>query len=220
MQDLKRTAVAPRLATMIFALLLLTPPAFSRVPFPADSTVQAMLQQLVKNDGIRGIVVGLLDEAGTRDVFALSNSGSNALQLDGESVFEISSMTKVCTGTRLPDMVRRGEVELADSATNLLPPDVGVPARNGKMITLLDLTTHFSGLPLMPTNLAPAKPENPFADYTVKQLYECISGYDPQRDPGDRFEYSNIGAGLLGHVLELRAGTTYASLVSDRILRR
>ena len=220
MQYLKRTAVAPRLATMVLALLLLAPPAFSQVPFPADSTVQAMLQQLVNNHGIRGIVVGLLDEAGTRRVFAHGNSGPNALSLDGESVFEIGSMTKVFTGILLADMVRRGEVELADSAADLLPPDVRVPARNGKMITLLDLTTHFSGLPLMPTNLAPANPENPFGDYTVKQLYECISGYDLQRDPADRFEYSNIAAGLLGHVLELRAGTTYASLVSDRILRR
>jgi CubicO group peptidase (beta-lactamase class C family) len=153
-------------------------------------------------------------------VFAHGNPGPDALSLDGESVFEIGSMTKVFTGILLADMVRRGEVDLADSVADLLPPDIRVPARSGKMITLLDLTTHFSGLPFMPTNLAPANPENPFEDYTVKQLYECISGYDLQRDPGDRFEYSNVAVGLLGHVLALRAGTTYAALVSDRILRR
>jgi CubicO group peptidase (beta-lactamase class C family) len=179
-----------------------------------------MLQQLVSNHGIRGIIVGLLDEAGTRRVFAHGNPGPDALSLDGESVVEIGSMTKVFTGILLADMVPRGEVELADSVVDLLPPDVRIPARNGKMITLLDLTTHFSGLPFMPTNLARANPENPFEDYTVKQLYECISGYDLQRDPGDRFEYSNVAVGLLGHVLALRAGTTYAALVSDRILRR
>ena len=136
---------------------LLAPPAFSQVPFPADSTVQAMLQQLVNNHGIRGIVVGLLDEAGTRRVFAHGNSGPNALSLDGESVFEIGSMTKVFTGILLADMVRRGEVELADPGRGSAAARRSCSARNGKMITLLDLTTHFSGLPFMPTNLAPVE---------------------------------------------------------------
>ena len=219
MQYLKRTAVAPRLATMVFALLLLAAPAFSQVPFPADSTVQAMLQQLVNSHGIRGIVVGLLDEAGTRRVFVHGNSGPNALSLDGESVFEIGSMTKVFTGILLADMVQRGEVELADPVADLLPPHVRVPSRNGKVITLLDLTTHFSGLPFMPTNLAPSE-RGPFADYTVSHLYEFMSRYELPRDPGDTFEYSNVAIGLLGHALSRRAGTTYEALVSDRILRR
>ena len=64
-------------------------------------------------------------------------------------------MTKVFTGILLADMVQRGEVELADPVADL-PRHVRVPSRNGKVITLLDLTTHFSGLPFMPTNLAPS----------------------------------------------------------------
>ena len=133
-----------------------------------------MLQELVKNHGISGIVVGLVDEAGTRRVFAYGNPGPNALPLAGDSVFEIGSMTKVFTGVLLADMVQRGEVELATPVADLLPPHVRVPSRNGKVITLLDLTTHFSGLPFMPTNLAPAD-RGPFADYTVGHLYEFLS---------------------------------------------
>jgi serine-type D-Ala-D-Ala carboxypeptidase/endopeptidase len=212
--------VTLRPAAAVAAFLLLTTSASMQALLPSGPAVQALLQQLVNNYGIKGIVVGLLDEAGTRRVFAHGHPGSNALPLDGDSVFEIGSMTKVFTGILLADMVRRGEVELADPVADLLPPGTRVPARSGKMITLLDLTTHFSGLPFMPTNLAPADPANPFADYTVKKMYECLSGYDLPRDPGDRFEYSNLGVGLLGHVLELRAGTTYAALVSDRILWR
>jgi D-alanyl-D-alanine-carboxypeptidase/D-alanyl-D-alanine-endopeptidase len=208
-----------RLVRVVSVLLLLATSATTQARLPSDAAVKAMLQQLVDSHGITGIVVGLLDEAGTRRVFALGNSGADARPLDAESVFEIGSMTKVFTGILLADMVRRGDVELADSVADLLPPGTRVPARNGKTITLLDLTTHFSGLPLMPTNLAPANPANPFADYTVKQLYEGLSNYDLARNPGDRFEYSNIGVALLGHVLALRAGTAYEALVSDRILR-
>jgi CubicO group peptidase (beta-lactamase class C family) len=71
----------------------------------------------------------------------------------------------------------------------------------------------------MPENLAPSNPENPFADYSISKLYDFVSRYELQRDPGDTFEYSNVAVGLLGHALSLRAGTTYTVLVSDRILR-
>jgi serine-type D-Ala-D-Ala carboxypeptidase/endopeptidase len=118
-----------------------------QAPSPSGPAVQALLEQLVNNCGIKGIVVGLLDEAGTRRVFAHGSPGSDAIPLDGESVFEIGPTTKVFTGILLADMVRRGEVELADSVADLLPPGIRIPSRNGRTITLLDLTTHFSGLP-------------------------------------------------------------------------
>ena len=208
------------LPVVIFALALVSAPASAQVPFPPDSTVQVLLQELVHSHGVKGVVVGLLDENGARRVIAHGDPGPGALPLDGESVFEIGSMTKVFTGILLADMVRRGVVELADPLAELLPPDVPVPSRGGKHITLLDLTTHFSGLPMMPTNLAPADPQNPFGDYTVGEMYEFLRGYELRRDPGDAFEYSNIGVALLGHALALRAGAaTYEALVSDRILQ-
>ena len=45
-----------------------------------------------------------------------------------------------------------------------------------------------------------------------------FSGYKLTRDPGAKIEYSNIGVGLLGHILALRAGTDYETLVRTRIL--
>jgi serine-type D-Ala-D-Ala carboxypeptidase/endopeptidase len=221
LQLLKRTAVGTRISAIVCALVLVTAPAAAQAPFPPDSTVQVLLQQLVNSHGVRGIVVGLLDENGTRHVIVRGDPGPGALPFDGESVFEIGSMTKVFTGILLADMVRRGQVELTDPAADLLPRDVRVPERNGKPITLLDLTTHFSGLPMNPTNSARVEPhENPYAGYTVSRMYQFLSSYELPRDPGDAGEYSNIGVALLGHALSLRAGmTTYDALVSDRILR-
>lgn len=196
------------------------PSASAQVPFPTDTALRALLERVATSRGIKGIIVGLLDETGTRRVMAHGDPGSGARELDGESVFEIGSMTKVFTGILLADMVRRGEVELTDSLAELLPPGVRVPERNGKPITLLDLTTHFSGLPGMPTNLAPANPRNPFVHYTVSRMYEFLSVYELPRNPGDAIEYSNIGMALLGHALALRTGAeTYEVLAADRILR-
>src|SRR5690606_15002827 len=74
---------------------------------------------------------------------------------------------------------------------------VDVPERGGRSITLRELAMHHSGLPRLPTNMHPAEPDNPFADYTIEQLYAFLSEYELPRDIGARYEYSNVGFGLL-----------------------
>jgi CubicO group peptidase (beta-lactamase class C family) len=58
---------------------------------------------------------------------------------------------------------------------------------------------------------------NPYADYSVNDLYQFLSSYELPRDPGSEFEYSNLGGGLLGHILAHRSGTDYDTLVRVRI---
>ena len=126
-------------------------------------------------------------------------------------------MTKVFTSLLLADMVQRGEVALADPVAKYLPADVKVPERGGRVITLVDLSTHTSGLPRMPSNFHPKDPANPYADYTAEQLFQFLSSYQLTRDIGSQFEYSNLGGGLLGQALARRAGMDYEALVRSRI---
>ncbi|HTI03760.1 MAG TPA: serine hydrolase, partial [Gemmatimonadales bacterium] len=141
-----------------------------------------------------------------------------AVGVAGTAVFEIGSITKVFTASVLADMVARGEVRLDDPVAKYLPASVHVPSYGGKQITLVDLATQSSGLPRLPTNFAPRDSTNPYADYTVAQLYAFLSSYQLPRDVGATYEYSNLGMGLLGHALALRAHTSYESLVRARIL--
>jgi D-alanyl-D-alanine-carboxypeptidase/D-alanyl-D-alanine-endopeptidase len=92
-----------------------------------------------------------------------------------------------------------------------------VPERAGRKITLRDLSTQTSGLPRMPDNFHPKDSGNPYADYTVEQLYQFISSYELTRDIGEKYEYSNLGVGLLGNVLTRRSGTDYEAMVRTRI---
>ena len=48
-------------------------------------------------------------------------------------------------------------------------------------------------------------------------MYEFLSGYQLTRDPGAEFEYSNLGVGLLGHVLSLVTEKPYEQLVRERV---
>ena len=51
----------------------------------------------------------------------------------------------------------------------------------------------------------------------MPQLYKFLSEYTPRYYPGSHYEYANLGFGLLGHVLSLRAGRGYEELVVSRI---
>ena len=184
-------------------------------PLPSDSAVRSMLAARVQTFADtgkhgEGIVVGVLEPTGRRRVIAVG--------VDSNGVFEIGSITKVLTASILADMVDHGKVRLDDPVAKYLPPAVRVPSRNGKQITLLDLATQSSGLPRMPTNFTPRDSLNPYADYTVQQMYTFLSGYQLTRDVGAEYEYSNLGVGLLGHALALKAGLSYEALVRQRIL--
>ncbi|MDQ3673258.1 MAG: serine hydrolase, partial [Gemmatimonadota bacterium] len=184
---------------------------------PPDAAIESMVQERVDRKQAVGLVVATLERGKTK-VFTAGGSGTRTVQLGINTVFEIGSITKVFTAALLADMVARGEVRLEDPVGRYLPSFVRVPTRKGKRITLLDLATQFSGLPRLPENLNPRDPTNPYADYTVDQLYAFLSGYQLTRDIGEQFEYSNLGLGLLGHALALRAGKSYEQLLRERIL--
>ena len=190
----------------------------STISLMPDSAIAALLRERVASRKTPGLVVGILDASGQRFISAGTGAPGPA-ELDGNTLFEIGSITKVFTSAILADMVLRGEVALADPLAKYLPAGTRAPSRDGRQITLLDLATHMSGLPRLPNNLSPRDAANPYVDYTSEKLYAFLSGHELRRAVGAQFEYSNLGAGLLGHLLELRTGLSYETLVTARILR-
>jgi len=185
---------------------------------PTDAAIEDNLVHRIdrQRDGV-GIVVGVIDRDGRRVIAHGRYKRGGRRQVDGDTLFEIGSNGKVFTSLLLSDMARRGEVRLDDPVAKYLPDGVTMPERGGRSITLVDLATHTSGLPRMPANFAPKDRHNPYADYTVEQLYGFLSSHTLTRDIGAQYDYSNVGVGLLGHVLARRRGTTYEDLVRDRI---
>ena len=217
---------SPALASWVLAIAAATSataqspaqnPATSS-PVPSDAEIRKILVERVETHRQSvGIVVGVIEPGGRRIVAYGSRAKGDTRPLDGDTVFEIGSITKVFTSLLLADAVRRGEVALSDPVAKYLPPEVKMPERGGRAITLQDLATHTSGLPRMPDNFQPKDLANPYADYTVERMYQFLSRYQLTRDAGATVEYSNLGAGLLGHVLARRAGMDYDTLVRTRV---
>ncbi len=161
-----------------------------------------------------GLVVGVRAADGARTWHR------GDLPAGADSVFEIGSVTKTFTALLLADLVRDGTVTLDDPVASYLPV---APAVVGRPITLADLATHHSGLPRLPAGTAlrgtTVERHDPYARFDEAEMVRAITATAPGRPPGEKFTYSNFGAGLLGWALARRCGTTYAGLVADRITR-
>ncbi len=192
---------------LVFSLVKLFAAEISLWEQP-DPLLQSFLKEKTKNSA--QIAAGLVDATGRRLVFPSQNCRS-------DTVFEIGSVTKVFTALLLADAVARNEMGLDDPIDQYLPASVRAPSKDGQKITLLHLAQHTSGLSRLPANFAPRDPANPYRDYSLSQLYAFLSACRLSRVPGEQYEYSNVGAGLLGHVLARHQKNSYEELVVKRI---
>lgn len=56
-------------------------------------------------------------------------------------------------------------------------------------------------------------------NYTFDKFYQALANTTLSRDPGTKFEYSNFGMGLLGHILTLKSNmSSFDELLSKSIL--
>lgn len=192
------------------------PPQEKTPVAPSQEQIEALARPLVEGGWCQGMVVAVLDPKDTH-FYRFGRVAAGGKQPDEHTLFEIGSISKAFTGIVLADAVVRKEMALDDPIARYLPEKVKAPEYEGTPITLLHLATHTSGLPRLPENFQPKDPVNPYADYTVEQLYDALSGSRLPRKPGEKSDYSNLGMGLLGHLLARRAGKTYEALLLERI---
>jgi D-alanyl-D-alanine-carboxypeptidase/D-alanyl-D-alanine-endopeptidase len=213
--------VKARFVSFCLAVIALVTPAKAAgsQEFAADSAVRAILSDRIANNRGKGFVVAVVEVGKPARYFTAGTSGVEGLPLDSATIFEIGSITKVFTSTLLAEMVQRREVKLDDPISKYLPRNVKVPKRESREITLLDLATQTSGLPRLPTNLRPATVANPYVDYSAPMLHQFLASYELTRDIGSRYEYSNLGVGLLGHLLARAGGRKYEALLEERVLQ-
>ena len=143
----------------------------------------------------------------------------------GDGLYELASVTKAFTGTLLAMGVAAGEIDLDEPVARHLPADLAPPTRDGRSITPLHLATHTSSLPVQPPGiglfaLLAGDAGDPYAVYRPENLALTLRSLELPRPIGSRFEYSNLGVGLLGHALAGAAGADdYGTLLRDRITR-
>lgn len=140
-----------------------------------------------------------------------------------EPVYEIGSVTKVFTGALLARAIRDGLVRPDDPVTRFLPALARNRSLAGHPVTLRHLATHTSGLPSLPPSfmaklfISRKVRANPYLHFSKDDMVRFLAKY---RFPSARrFRYSNLGAGLLGHLLADVYGGDYETVLLNEICR-
>lgn len=212
--------MAPRRysATIVFLLTVFVLPSVATGQ-DAD-VIDAFSRQIaadVETDGIGGITAAVFkgDQVLWAQGFGWADP-ANRVPAGVRTIYRTGSISKSVTAILMADLVEEGTVALDDAVVDYLPEAAGFgdPRADTAPITFRQLASHTAGLIREPELEGAAA--GPIEDWGFKILASIPhTRYDTL--PGSRYQYSNIGYGVLGYALQRAAGTSFMDLVEDRL---
>lgn len=190
-----------------------------------EAAIDAEVNKVMKSGLFPGIVVGVYRDGRVfTKGYGCIKKGS-AVTPGATTVFQIGSVSKLLTASLLQTLSDEGVVSMDATLVELIGGSMPLsPSAQG--VTLRQLVTHTSGFPSIPKSLENAAVQmageddplrDPYSHLGPQFVFEYLATTQDKREPG-RFEYSNFGMGLLGHVLEVVTGRAFDGLVQEKVL--
>ncbi len=173
-----------------------------------DEALAAAMERL----GVPGAAAGLI-YGGSEHVVGLGvTSIEHPLPVDGDTLFQVGSITKTVTGTAVMRLVELGLLELDAPVRTYLPElrlaDEGTVAR----LTLRHLLTHTAGW-------QSDYFYNAGSDADALARYVARMSELPQLTPvGTVWAYNSPGLSLAGRVIEVVTGQSYEAAIRELVL--
>ncbi len=129
-----------------------------------------------------------------------------------ETIFRIGSTSKLFTWTAVMQLVEQGKIDL-NADVNTYLPDFQIPTTFPTPVTMLNLMNHTAGFEERVTGIESRGPAD------MISLNDYLATYMPDRvrPPGELSTYSNYGAALAGHIVEVVSGMTFEQYIETFI---
>lgn len=190
-----------------------------------EATLDLEVMKFIQHDASYGMVIGVYKDGKSFIKGYGTVNKESATVPSASTVFQIASVSKLFTASLLQILCDEGILKMDATLAELIGGSMALsPA--AQRVTLKQLATHTSGFPSIPkpleikaTDLAGKENlmQNPYSHLGPKYLFDYLETTDGKREPG-RFEYSNFGMGLLGHVLEFVTKKSLESLAAEKLL--
>lgn len=137
---------------------------------------------------------------------------------DSETIYEIGSITKTFTALLMIDFLKSKELSINSQINDFLPSNIPLLQYNGNPIRIKHLLNHTSGLPRLPDDFETGMDiNNPYKHYDSTKVYSYLKNLNLLVEPGQNWEYSNLGAGLAGIIMERQTHKSYEQLLLEKI---
>ena len=129
------------------------------------------------------------------------------------TMYSLASISKPITATGLMILKERGRIEL-DRPINEYLGEAKITAHVGNPAdaTVRRVANHTAGLPLHYQFFYEDEPYRaPSRDETIRRYGACVTA------PGEHYQYSNLGYGILDHVITRVSGLSYADFMREEV---
>ena len=183
---------------------------------PELDTISAWLDeelpaQLQKHQ-VTGASVAVLSDGEVVDAAAGYANLRAGIEATPDTLFQIGSITKIWTTTLVMRLVDEGLVELDEPVVSYVPGFTSADPEASARITVRQLLTHTSGF-----RGDVFKDTGRNDDAVARYIAEILPNVPQTLPPGRLFSYNNAGFSVLGRIVELQRGTTWAKAIHDEI---
>ena len=202
---------------------LTTPPSIvssNALKTDLDQAIDSLVRDYFRDPGAVGLSIGLIKD-GKPFMYHYGETQKGSGQLPTSLTgYEIGSVTKTFTALLLARAVADRKVALSDDIRLYLPGDYPNLQVSNRPVTLQDLANHTARLPPMPSNIGDQpgyNPATPEANYDSSLFYGALHSVKLDTVPGYKFDYSNWGMAILGHIVERVYHRPYDQLLKEYI---
>ena len=180
-------------------------------PFDA---VRAHIERLVAEGEVLSMAVAVARDGEIiwEEGFGLADRERN-VPATAHTPYPLASISKPLTATGLMILVERVLVSLNAPINDYLG-EARLQARVGDAAeaTVRRVASHTAGLPLHSQHFYDGEPHRPPPmEETIRRYGKLVTG------PGERYQYSNLGYGLLGYVISRVSGRSYADFMCEEL---
>lgn len=183
-----------------------------------DKDINSIVEQYARLSTTGSISIGIFKE-GEEYYYGYGETkiGTKTIP-DSLTLYEIGSITKTFTALMAIDYLNSNGLSKETPINDLLPSDIPLLEFDGAEIRMKHLLNHTSGLPRLPGDFSTGmNMSNPYKHYDSTKVYNYLKSYHLNVTPGARFEYSNLGMGLVGLILERQLNKSFEQILLNNV---
>jgi len=174
--------------------------------------IDAYIEEVMAADRIPGLALAIVREDRVIYMRGYGTSGIGDAPITLNTAFQLGSMSKSFTALAIMQLMERGSIDLDAPVQRYLPDFQVASSASAAAITVRHLLHHTSGIP----GYAPRADGE---DQSLQAQVAALASAALSHEPGTAYEYASPNYIVLGRIVEVVSGLSFAEYVERHIFQ-